>query len=118
MRGIEQRIKWAQSQCAASLLRSSDRVATPRIQLGSEIKRGRRRGIERQRALDGVKRCAGVLAEEPDHHRPDGERRRVIHWVRGRSARVLKPGDLVCFAETAMGEADLVAPGKVRMSDG
>jgi hypothetical protein len=31
---------------------------------------------------------------------------------------VLKAGDLVCLAETAMGEEDLVTPGKVPMSDG
>ena len=36
----------------------------------------------------------------------------------GELTRVLKAGDLVCLAETAMGKEDLVTPGKVRMSDG
>ena len=48
----------------------------------------------------------------------DGERRRVVHRVRSRRARVPEPSDLVCLAETTMGEEDLVTPGKVRVSDG
>ena len=95
------RVERAQPERTMSIGSPCDRVAAPHVKGPAEVISDCGRRAARQRALDGVERGDGVLAQKASCIRANGQRRGVVDIVRKRSARTAEAGDPIRFVEPA-----------------